>query len=168
MTGIHRLKTISNALQVQSLTLSLIDSQPMKNTSQVAKFKVLLNHLVCHLTLNNQDYWHLSVHELKDKNYVGVFGLLQHCSSDDSIVIQVPEMIVKSWSMLDVNALSVALINIWELSVTKGAAVISKGAAGDVMFVELMKVMSKSGMILTAEKGEEYLESYSAAGREQV
>ena len=146
------MKTINNAQQVQSLTLNLIDSKPLKNTSAVAKFKVLLNHLVSYLTLNNQDYWHLSVHELKDKNYVGVFGLLQHCSSDDSIIIQVPEIIVKSWNMLDVNELSAALINIWDVLVIKGAAVTSKGLAGDVLFVELMKAISQGSADLAAEK----------------
>ena len=146
MIGASQLKTISSAQQVQSLTLSLIDSQPMKSTAQVAKFKVLLNHLVCHLTLNTDEYWHLSVHQLEKQNHAHIFALLQHCSSDDSIILQIPEKIIKSWSMRDVNGFSIALISIWDDSITKEFAVSSSGAAGDVLFVDLAKVISLSSV----------------------
>jgi len=138
------LKTSSRGQQLQSLTLSLIDSQPMKNTAQVAKFKVLLNHLVFHLTLDTDDYWHLSVHQLEQQNHAQIFALLQHCRSDDSIILQIPETIIKSLSMSDVNVLSIALISIWDDSVTKKIAVTSNGAAGDVLFVDLFKVITLS------------------------
>jgi len=150
MTGLISVNTISNQ-SIQSLTLSLIDSQPMKSTSQVAKFKVLLNHLVCYLTLNTQEYWHLSVHQLEGKHHAQVFGLLQHCSSDDSIILQVPENLLKAWNISDVNGLSVALISIWDDIITKDIAVISKGAAGEVLFVEIMKIIAR-GLIDTKEQ----------------
>ena len=54
--------------------------------------------------------------------------------------------------MLDVNELSAALINIWDVLVIKGAAVTSKGLAGDVLFVELMKAISQGSADLAAEK----------------
>jgi len=151
MTGLISVKTISSTEAIQSLTLSLIDSQPMKSTSQVAKFKVLLNHLVCYLTLNTQEYWHLSVHQLEGRHDAQVFGLLQHCSSDDSIILQVPEKLLKAWNISDVNGLSVALIRIWDHIIAKDIAVISNGAAGDVLFVEIIKIIA-GGLIDTKQQ----------------